>query len=244
MTESEWLASADPTRLTQCERIAATERKVRLFAVACCRRIPALNSHATLAAVTDTVERFADRLATEEELRSAHLGADGIYDRAGETADDCESAEGLSENTVRWQAIHCAARAAYWASLPGELRTEIDHVPGLADAAVGLALAGRDYEYDQVEAHAREERAVQAALFRDVFGNPFRPVDFSPSWRTDTAVSLARQLYDSRDFSAMPILADALEDAGCDSDEALSHCRGEGPHVRGCWVVDLVLGKG
>jgi hypothetical protein len=72
--------------------------------------------------------------------------------------------------------------------------------------------------------------------------NPFRAVAFSPSWRTDTAVSLARTMYGSRDFSAMPILADALQDAGCDSEDILGHCRGTGRHVRGCWVIDLVLG--
>ncbi|MDY3553649.1 hypothetical protein R5W24_002753 [Gemmata sp. JC717] len=82
-----------------------------------------------------------------------------------------------------------------------------------------------------------------AALLRDIFGNPFRPVAFSPLWRTDTAVAIAAQMYESRDFSAMPILADALQDAGCDSDDILSHCRGGELHVRGCWVVDLVLGK-
>ena len=81
------------------------------------------------------------------------------------------------------------------------------------------------------------------AVFRDVFGNPFRPVAFPKSWRTSTAVSLARQMYEWREFSAMPILADALQDAGCDSDDILDHCRGPGPHVCGCWVVDLVLGK-
>lgn len=80
-------------------------------------------------------------------------------------------------------------------------------------------------------------------LVHDIFGNPFRPVTFAPEWRTDTAVSLARGMYESRDFSAMPILADALQDAGCDSDDVLNHCRGDGPHVRGCWVVDLLLGK-
>ena len=69
------------------------------------------------------------------------------------------------------------------------------------------------------------------------------PSPSPPAWRTDTALSLARQMYESRDFSAMPILADALQDAGCDSDDILNHCRGPGPHVRGCWVVDLVLGK-
>ncbi|MBY0456749.1 MAG: hypothetical protein K2V38_05395 [Gemmataceae bacterium] len=80
-------------------------------------------------------------------------------------------------------------------------------------------------------------------LLRDIFGNPFRPVAFSPEWRAETAVLLARQMYESRDFGAMPILADALQDAGCDDEGILAHCRGEGPHVRGCWVVDLVLGK-
>jgi hypothetical protein len=80
-------------------------------------------------------------------------------------------------------------------------------------------------------------------LLRDIFGNPSHPVTSPPEWRTDTAVSLARQMYDSRDFSAMPILADALQGAGCDSEDILNHCCGEGPHVRGCWVVDLVLGK-
>ena len=78
-------------------------------------------------------------------------------------------------------------------------------------------------------------------LLRCVFGNPFRPVTFDPSWRSDTALSLARIMYESRDFSPMPILADALQDAGCEDADILTHCRGEGVHVRGCWVVDLVL---
>ncbi|AWM41892.1 hypothetical protein GobsT_69870 [Gemmata obscuriglobus] len=82
-----------------------------------------------------------------------------------------------------------------------------------------------------------------ALLVRDIVGNPFRPVTFAPSWRSDTALSLAQGMYESRDFSATPILADALQDAGCDNDDVLNHCRGPGPHVRGCWVVDLVLGK-
>ena len=80
-------------------------------------------------------------------------------------------------------------------------------------------------------------------VFRDIFGNPFRPATLHPAWLTSTVVALARQMYESRDFGAMPILADALQDAGCDNDDILNHCRGPGPHVRGCWVVDLVLGK-
>jgi hypothetical protein len=94
------------------------------------------------------------------------------------------------------------------------------------------------------ERAVQSELEAQSALFRDIFGNPFRPVAFSPDWRTDTAVALAKQMYDSRDFGAMPILADALQDAGCDSDDILSHCRDpKQVHVRGCWVVDLILGK-
>ena len=83
---------------------------------------------------------------------------------------------------------------------------------------------------------------IQSQILRCLFC-PFRPVAFAPEWRTDTAVTLARTMYASREFSAMPILADALQDAGCDNTDILSHCRSEGTHVRGCWVIDLVLGK-
>jgi hypothetical protein len=89
----------------------------------------------------------------------------------------------------------------------------------------------------------RATRNVLCHIVRDIFGNPFRPVAFDPSWWTSTAVGLATAMYESRDFAAMPILADALEEAGCDEPSVLAHCRGDGPHVRGCWVVDLVLGK-
>jgi hypothetical protein len=85
-------------------------------------------------------------------------------------------------------------------------------------------------------------RAVVGVL-RDVVGNPFRSAAVDPAWRTSTVTALARGVYESRDFSAMPILADALQDAGCDSEDILNHCRSGGVHVRGCWVADLVLGK-
>jgi hypothetical protein len=71
----------------------------------------------------------------------------------------------------------------------------------------------------------------------------FMLLAFSPEWRTDTVIALAQQMYESRDFSALPILADALQDAGCDSPEILDHCRNPGPHTHGSWIVDLVLGK-
>jgi hypothetical protein len=76
-----------------------------------------------------------------------------------------------------------------------------------------------------------------------VVGNPFRPDSFDPSWRTDTAIALAAHMYDCREFSALPILADALEDAGCDCADTLDHCRSPAVHVRGCWVLDRILEK-
>lgn len=78
---------------------------------------------------------------------------------------------------------------------------------------------------------------------REIFGNPFRPVTLDPSSLTPTVVQLAQTIYNDRTFDRLPTLADALVQAGCDNDELLGHCRGPGPHVRGCWVVDLVLGK-
>jgi hypothetical protein len=77
-----------------------------------------------------------------------------------------------------------------------------------------------------------------AALLHDVFGNPFRPIAFDPQWRTSTVAKLANAMYDSRDFAAMPLLGDALQDAGCERSEILDHCRNQGIHIRGCWAID------
>ncbi|MBY0458303.1 MAG: hypothetical protein K2V38_13260 [Gemmataceae bacterium] len=81
-------------------------------------------------------------------------------------------------------------------------------------------------------------------MLREVRGNPFRPVIFNPTWRTPDVTLIAQNAYDARDFSALPILADAIQDAGCDSEELLAHLRDpHATHVRGCWALDLVLGK-
>jgi hypothetical protein len=88
--------------------------------------------------------------------------------------------------------------------------------------------------------------SVQVTLLRCIFGNPFRPISIDSnwlSWHDGLLVSMARQMYESRDFSDLPILADALEEADCLNQDTLAHCRSGGEHVRGCWVVDLLLGK-
>jgi hypothetical protein len=91
-----------------------------------------------------------------------------------------------------------------------------------------------------VAATGREVVPVAAVLLRDTFGDRFRAVAFDRGWRTTDVLGVARGIYDERAFDRLPILADALQDAGCDSEDILDHCRGPGPHVRGCWVVDLV----
>ena len=85
--------------------------------------------------------------------------------------------------------------------------------------------------------------AGQAQLARDVFGPPSRSSSGDPQCLTASAVAVARAVYSARDFSAMPILADVLQEAGCEDEQLLRHCRGIGPHVRGCWVLDWVLGR-
>ncbi len=92
--------------------------------------------------------------------------------------------------------------------------------------------------------HPAEPVSYGCDLIRDIVGNPFRPVTFDPSWLTSDVVLLAQGIYDDRAFDRMQILADALQDAGCDNTDILGHCRDlYATHVRGCWVVDLVLGK-
>jgi hypothetical protein len=84
--------------------------------------------------------------------------------------------------------------------------------------------------------------AAECGLIRCVFGNPFRAVVFDPAWRTEAVVALAAGVAADRAFERLPVLADALEDAGCADPDVLAHCRGGGPHATGCWVVDGLLG--
>jgi hypothetical protein len=112
--------------------------------------------------------------------------------------------------------------------------------------AYGDAYLAALFATDQVVQCCTNNIADLAALVRDIFGNPFRPVTIDPSWlawNDGTVVKLAQGIYDDRTFDCLPILADALEEAGCDKADILTHCRQPGEHMRGCWVVDLLLGK-
>jgi hypothetical protein len=118
---------------------------------------------------------------------------------------------------------------------PGDVATLVCY-------AYGQELNESDCEDGDPERIAEEDR-LQCDSLRDIFGNPFRPVTLAPAWLTSNVTALAQSIYTDRAFDRLPILADALEDAGCDNADILEHCRQPGEHVRGCWVVDLILGK-
>ncbi|QJW96618.1 hypothetical protein FTUN_4175 [Frigoriglobus tundricola] len=224
MDSESWEQSRNLQKMIRSVDPRQCDRKLRLFAVACCRRVWDLITDPAAKRLVELTEQFADGAIDREALRNVWSGAPD-YPRADGAAKQaaafgCASWEAAADSYTR--AAHDAEAAV------AEAIDEPD------SPEVGL----RKYEL------RGRERAAQLDLLREVLRNPFRSVSFSPTWRTETAVLLARQMYESRDFSAMPILADALQDAGCDHTLVLDHCRDPGQiHVRGCWVVDLVLGK-
>ena len=229
MTEAEWLAATDSKPMLAFIQGKASDRKLRLFAVGCCRRLWHFTDDERGRAAVESAEGFADSRLSREQLNEAAYAAGRAYNDALGT-DMADIAHGF------------AAAAA-----PDDFNDDPAFVAAttashdITNAAAYLAVD--DGPSDAWWVAKMAEATAQTVLLRDIIGNPFRPVTFSQSWRTSTAVALAAQMYESRDFSAMPILADALQDAGCDSADVLEHCRGPGPHVRGCWVVDLVLDK-
>jgi hypothetical protein len=221
----------------------ASERKLRLYACAAVRRIWRLLFDARSRTAVVVAEKCADGLASREELCAAMLAAQRvILDLDDSTEPHPDVAPGGAAGAER--AARYAAGAAKRAAAADA--SEAVEAAGQAEAAVG-SLASRGLS--SPDAHKRlmeatdAEMAGQMALIHCIFADPFHPVPFSVAWRTETVLALAQQMYEAHDFSAMPILADALQDAGCDSAEVLDHCRALGPHVCGCWVVDLVLGR-
>jgi hypothetical protein len=252
VTEAEWPTGANPRALLRAA--GGTARKRELLSCACCRVVWEHLADSRSRAAVELLERFADGLATASELTDARRDCNAVYQALARLADHPVSGRPRYTDYPAEAACHAALAVSY--AVQGALGSNPPQGPGVVTAAVGnvaMYLEAHRLETDGAPAHdptgpeprAAKERAdaASAALVRDIFGNPFRPVAFDSAWRTDTAVTLARQMYDSRDFGALPILADALQDAGCDNDDVLTHCRAAGAtHVRGCWVVDGVLG--
>jgi hypothetical protein len=211
MTEADWNRCTDLAAMLEFLRTSgrASDRKLRLFAVACFARIhPQAGDENRL--VIELGERYADGYASDMERQTAW-----------ETID-----------IAKWQAVDSQdfEQAAHlWARQRPVVRAMTE-----GSGIIGLARSVRD--------------GAAAVLVRCVFGNPFRPVSLDPAWlawNDGTVQRLTTAIYAERRFGDLPVLADALEEAGCDNREMLRHCREQGQvHVRGCWLVDLLLGKG
>jgi len=214
MTETEWLAATHPNPMLRFLVHRGSDRKHRLFAVACCRRIWSLFTDERKQRAIETAERDADGTVTKEELRAAGRAV-RIAGRSNPSWKETQLWSVASDVTTSqsWD----ASQRASWTTAFLVGNTDDQH---------------------------RSEWQHHMLLLKCIFGPlPFRAVALSPDWLTSSVVTLASQMYESRDFTAMPLLADALQDAGCGNPDVLNHCRGPGPHVRGCWIVDLLLGK-
>jgi hypothetical protein len=213
MNEDEWLRCGDPMRMLRHLRADSRGRKSLLLAAACCARV-----------WTYLPENCRDWVRLVEDA------AEGRADPAR-----------LNDH---WEGVEEALSLLSFDEYP-------NHADGRFAALIEVLcvywelLDALSDPNPKASSYVRERRAY-AALVRDIYGNPFRPARVDPAWlawNEGTVPKIARAIYDERAFERLPILADALEDAGCDEAHILNHCRGPGVHVRGCWVVDLLLGK-
>ncbi len=231
MNEAEWWAATDPYPLIDWiffDALAA-DRKLRLFSVAACEPLRRLVGDPGVLGALDTAEAFADGRIDAAELAAAYDAAwadfRARHDDGGQPVPrEVSAAEivclyPLGQDPHRDRARYHTDDESPYALL---VATFIDHPA------------------------PREKHAPRLArLLREVFGPlPFREVAAEPGWFTSDVVALAEGIYEERAFDRLPILTDALQDAGCENEEVLQHCRVEGwEHVRGCWVVDLLLGR-
>jgi hypothetical protein len=221
MTETEWLCCDDPGLMLNEMESKTSDRKFRLFAVACCRRMWHLLGEESTRKVVEITEMFADGLVTPEAHKAAIQSA---YNACKEPHDvDPATAAYL----IAWYPSFAAAQTC------GTISVIMDRTRRQDDP---------DWWTTHIS-EGEEEAKHQVSLLRCVFGDHFRPVNLDAALLTQKVKTLAQSIYDDRAFERMPELADALAEAGCSNPDILSHCRGPGTHVRGCWVVDLVLGK-
>jgi hypothetical protein len=216
MTETEWFACSDPLTLVASGHVNLSERQHYLLAVAVCWRIRGLLIDSNSLVSLSVLEAFADDAVSPDDLRQAARSVVEDWD-VFEFTTAFDDAQRAAVNAIVDAANQDdpAWWALHWATQAVELRgTEKTVIPAFAN------------------------------LVREIFGNPFRPAALDPAWLTSDVLALARGIYEERAFDRMPILADALQDAGCTNDDILIHCRDtKQVHVRGCWVLDLLLGK-
>jgi hypothetical protein len=225
VTESEWLECTEPEKMLEFLRGKVSERKLRLFAVACCRRCLHL-------VPPDCLERHYSEGRPWVALIQQAI-------QVGEELADGDATQHSTMPGIDWTWLGSGYAFLSCAGPTNDLPEVSEYVAW----AVGELVSDSNEHYTATE---KAEYAAHAQLLRDICGNALRPVSLNPawlSWHNGLLVSMAQKMYDCHDFSDLPVLADALEEAGCANQDILSHCRSGGEHVRGCWVVDLLLGK-
>jgi len=231
MTPETWLDCTDPAPMLAYLGVRASPRKRRLFAIACCRRV--------LAWMRD--ERSRQALAFADRFVEEHVGFREEAAVRG-SAEDASEAAAYHAAGAADDAAFAAARSAAEVLYPPSADAAMNAAAQAASAAFHAATAS-----DQVAAAARAaERAAQADLVREIFANPFRPAApaFASVRADPTVVRVAQAIHEEGRFDEVPVLGDALEEAGCAEPDVLAHCRSDKGHVRGCWVVDLCLADG
>lgn len=240
MTEDDWLTSPDLPTMLSFVRDKGSRRQWRLYLAACCRAawdaLPP-SAHRSI----ETAEDWTDGEHSERVRENARSVLYHDYLQATEEY----QLSLVQRRPGEWVGGNPLSDAELAAFLTRQGRAK--HAADATTVAMGV-LCREEYDPENHfgEAINRSGYLVAppfaASYLRCIF-NPFHPNTLDSSWMSTPVVSLARQMYESGDFSAMPILADALQDAGCQDEAILSHCRGDGPHVRGCFVVDACLSK-
>jgi hypothetical protein len=243
-----WAECISPEAMLEVLGKRASNRKLRLFACACVRRVAwLLRGEPDALAAIDCAERHADRQVKKEQWEAARDSLKELRRRARRIDDDRAFANAVEAAvTLSLRRAEATALNAYQCMAWAEAATQECPVRGLdVDADVGLALA-RGWRYFS----AVRAGEAHAGLLRCVLGNPFHPVALEPGWRTPDVVRLAEAVYQRRspdsgelERAGLAVLADALEEAGCTEGTVLGHLRGAGPHVRGCFAVDLCLAR-
>lgn len=246
MTENDWRSCADPSPMLEFVARHLGPRKLRLFAVACCRRVLHLTSSPRAPRAVEAAEAQAEGGPTppRRRRRRAPLPVALYACYCCGRRDARAAAETASFLAAR--AIGQATYFGMWGAHdePPALRDLIDQDAREAEEAFEI---WRDrQEHEAADAAQRLERKAQADLLREIAGDPFRAPRLDPTWLSanDACVRrLAATIYDDQRFSDLPLLADALLDAGCDEELLIAHCRSSIVHVRGCWALDLLLEK-
>lgn len=234
MTESEWLTCEDPSQMLEAIRREASPRKLRLFACACVRRVWSLLADESSQRAVEVAERYADGKANATELSLCEIAAFEVASQAD---------LGTTVSDPGWAARRAASRAA-----------NLDAYTAASGTAFGSLLCAAPWMFDADGAVVhrgdpvakQQARAEQCRLLREILGNPFQNLQLDPRWQTwnrGIVLHLAKQIYEARRFQELPVLADALEEAGCSAQPLLRHLREATSHVPGCWALDLILGQ-